>query len=75
MKFIITRQNSDGTFDEVGMNNRYVTGGYMSQRTLIRYGIPMHWQLAGVRIEGYKRDSVLGEPDWVSYYTKLGPSS
>lgn len=71
MKFIITRSNSDGTFDEVGMNNRYVTGGYKTLRTLIRYGIPMPWKLAGVRIEHYSGD-IYGEPDGVSYYVKCG---
>lgn len=51
MKAIVTRMNEDGTFDKVGMNNRYVTSHYKTVSGLIRYGVPKSWKKAGVRIE------------------------
>jgi hypothetical protein len=39
MKAIITRQNADGTYDEVGINNRMLRSEYKSIKSLLRYGI------------------------------------
>lgn len=51
MKFIVTRRNTDGTYDEVGMNNRFLTSQYQSMDTVWRYGIPINWKQRGVRIQ------------------------
>lgn len=59
MKVIVTRQNPDGTFDNVGMNNRFVTASYQSIASLLRYGIPSHWQAVGYRVQDFDSDAVL----------------
>lgn len=43
MKAIITRPNSDGTYDDVGMNNQYLTSHYKTKTGLLRYGIAAHF--------------------------------
>lgn len=49
---IVTRQNSDGTFDDIGMNNRTVTGHYKTEKNLLKFGIPEHFKKSGkVRVE------------------------
>ena len=47
---IITRPNSDGSYDGVGMNNRIATSRYKTIRGLIKYGIPDHFK-GKIRIE------------------------
>lgn len=37
MKAIVTHQNEDGTFDDVGTNNRFVTKQYKTERNLIKF--------------------------------------
>lgn len=34
---LVTRQNENGTFDEVGMNNRRIYREYQSVRSALRY--------------------------------------
>lgn len=67
MKFIVTRKNADGTFDDVGMNNRFVTQGYSSLRTMLRYGVPAAWRSAGIRVEVFPADRIYGQPIGVHY--------
>ena len=67
MKAIVTRQNSDGSFDEVGMNNRAVFGPYSSQRTIDRLASEFAGH-RGYRIEMYRCDSIYGDPDRVYFY-------
>ena len=43
-KFIVTRKNKDGSFDNVGMNNRYLTSEYKTLSGLIRHGISEQWK-------------------------------
>ena len=50
-KFIVTRKNKDGSFDNVGMNNRYLTSGYKTLSGLIRYGISEQWKKNGFRVQ------------------------
>ena len=62
-RYLCTKQNPDGTFDEVGMNNRAIISGYKSWSTAFRYGIKK-W--AGdshcIRVEVYYGDNVQGKP-------------
>ena len=61
MKAIVTRQNNDGTFDSVGMNNRIVLGPYKNLQTIKI----LAFQFAGsraYRIELYNTDNLFGEP-------------
>ena len=50
-KFIVTRKNKDGSFDNVGMNNRYLTSEYRTLSGLIRYGISEQWKQNGFRVQ------------------------
>lgn len=47
---VVTRQNPDGTYDEVGMRNRRVTAEYSSKQMLLKHGLPRGWQ-GSMRIE------------------------
>jgi len=40
MRAIITRPRADGSYDEVGMNNRTLTKEYKTKEGLLRYGLP-----------------------------------
>ena len=53
MKLILTRQNFDGTYDEVGMNNRTVISGYKTMRNAIKYRVLPFGQGRPVRVEEY----------------------
>ena len=37
--YIVTRQNADGSYDSVGMNNRCIISGYKLYRNAFKYGI------------------------------------
>lgn len=50
-QFIVTRKNSDDSFDNVGMNNRYLTSKYKTLTGLLRYGVSEQWKTAGVRVQ------------------------
>lgn len=51
MRAIITRANPDGTFDNVGIRNRMVTGSYKTVRGLIKHGVPKNWSEGRLRLE------------------------
>ena len=53
MKLILTRQNPNGTYDEVGMNNRTVITGYKTVRNAIKYRVLPFGQGRPVRVEEY----------------------
>lgn len=52
MKAIVTIRNEDGSYDEVGMRNRFVTNNYRTRRNLIRFGVRKVTSKA-VRLELY----------------------
>jgi len=62
MKYLVTRKNADGTFDEIGMTNRFVAGRYSSLRTLLRYGVSAAWRTAGIRVEVFQSERFYGSP-------------
>ena len=68
MRAIITRPNEDGSYNEVGMNNRTVTGQYKTKKGLLRYGIPDHFK-GKLRIELFHL-SILGNAYETFYYHK-----
>ena len=72
MTFIVTLENPDGTYDEVGMRNRFLTSHYKTTSSLLRWGMPRHWKKSGntVRIEHYS-GSVYGSPDLTTIYSWL----
>lgn len=71
MKAIVTRQNTDGSFDQVGMNNRALFGPYRAQRTIEKLAAEFAGA-RGYRVELYKCDQVYGEPDGVRFYKPSG---
>lgn len=66
MRAIITKQNDDGTYNDVGMNNRYLSKPYSTERGLIRFAIPKFWTVHKVRLEIFG-ESIYGIPAKVIY--------
>lgn len=58
--FIVTRKNKDGTFDQVGMNNRILTRNYKTLKGLLKYGISDQWKQTGFKVERFI--NVYGNP-------------
>ncbi len=69
MKIICTRQNKDGSYDEVGMRNRFLTSSYKTTNGFIRYGIPTNFYGNTLKLEVFYGDSVYTDPDKVRYVT------
>lgn len=59
--FVLTRQNPDGTFDEVGMNNRTVVSGYKTYRNAYKWAINPFGNGRLVRVEEFA-GSIHGKP-------------
>lgn len=53
MRYIITRQNSDGTFSEAGGTNRTIVDGYKTYKNAFKYAINPFGRGALVRVECY----------------------
>ncbi len=66
MRQIITRVRSDGTFPEVGMNDRAVTS-YKTQRSARRWA-KEYAKGRACRIEYISNDHLQGEPFKVEYF-------
>lgn len=69
MKIICTRQNKDKTYDEVGMNNAFLTSKYTTTNGFLRYGIPTHFYGNNLRLEVWYGDNIYRAPDKVLYVT------
>ena len=65
MKVIVTRQNRDGSFDEVGMNNRAL---YSDLRTVggVTRRARKRWPAGALRLEVF-RGSFYGNPSEVRF--------
>ena len=61
MKFLITRQNKDGSFDEVGMTNRTLYSDLKTINGAARRARKL-WPNAGLRIEAFSAERFYGEP-------------
>jgi hypothetical protein len=59
MKYLVTRQNPDGSYDEVGMNNRTIFEGKSYPQILRKISAWANGR--SVRIEEYP-SSILGKP-------------
>lgn len=62
MKYLITRQNRDGSFDSVGMDNRTIVSGYKTYRNAFKYGIQPFGNGRVCRVEVYPGNSIYGNP-------------
>lgn len=60
-KYIVTKQNKDGSFDEVGMNNRCIISGYKTYKNAFKYGINVFGAGKTCRVEVFG-DDVYGKP-------------
>jgi len=69
MKIIATKQNKDGSYDSVGMNNRTITSSYKTTSGFIRYGIPTHFYGNTLRLEVFYGDNVYKNPDKIMIVT------
>tara|TARA_R110000868_G_scaffold411127_1_gene701891 strand:+ start:460 stop:672 length:213 start_codon:yes stop_codon:yes gene_type:complete len=69
MKIICTRQNKDNTYDEVGMNNRFLTSKYTTTNGFIRHGIPSNYYGNTLRLEVWYGDSIYRAPDKTMHVT------
>ena len=67
MRGIISIKRDDGTYHEVGMTGRTITGSYKTERNLIKFGVPQSWKESGVRIELFHDDNIYCEPFRVIY--------
>ena len=72
LKIICTRQNKDKTYDEVGMNNRYLTSKYTTTNGFLRHGIRTDYFGNNIRLEVWFGDNIYREPDKVLYVTVWG---
>ena len=61
MKFLITRQNKDGSFDEVGMTNRTIYSDLKTINGAARRARKL-WPNVGLRIEAFSNERFYGEP-------------
>ncbi len=52
-EYIVTRQNADGSYDSVGMNNRCIIRGYKTYRNAFKYGINVFGNGRMCRVEEY----------------------
>lgn len=69
MKAIITRQNADGTYDEVGINNRMLRSEYKSIKSLLRYGIGEQFANRMIWIEVFFTNIYQDKPDRTVFTT------
>lgn len=74
MRAIITQPNKDGTYDDVGMNNRTVTKNYKTFKNLIQHGIPSNF-VGRLRLEIWHGENIYGKPKEVVYTYQLSKTS
>jgi hypothetical protein len=68
MRFIVTKQNADGTFDEVGMNNRVPCRSLKRAKEAAKF-----WAKQGhkVRVEGWDLESYYNpwsKPSYLKFF-------
>lgn len=59
-QYVVTRQNSDGSYDTAGMSNRCIISGYKLYRNAFKYGINVFGRGRTCKVERYA--SAYGEP-------------
>lgn len=67
MKAIVTKRNADGSYDEVGMNNRALFSHYKTKQGLLRYGVKPFANGRTCRVEIYYGDDIHKIPSEVIY--------
>jgi hypothetical protein len=69
MKIICTRQNLDGSYDEVGTNNQFLTSQYKTVSGFLRYGVPDTYKNKKIRLQVWRGDNIYRDPDEVRHTT------
>jgi hypothetical protein len=69
MKIICTRQNKDKSYDQVGMNNRFLTSKYNTTNAFLRHGIRTDYYGNNLQLEVWFGDNIYRAPDKVLYVT------
>jgi len=67
-KYIVTKQNNDGSYDSVGMNNRCIISGYKTYKNAFKFGINPFGCGKTCKVEVYY-NTVQSNPTEV-FYTK-----
>jgi hypothetical protein len=71
MQIIVTKQNPNGTYDEVGMNNRALFSQYKTISGAIRYGAKPYANGKPCRVEFFT--NVYADPFKVIYINGANP--
>lgn len=72
MKIIVTKQNADGSFDNVGTNNRAIFSGYKTLKNAIKFGALPYANGKVIRVEVYPGGNIYTECNWVIYLDSNG---
>lgn len=69
---IVTRQNTNGTYDNVGMGNRAMFNHYKTVRGAIKYGAKAFANGKPFRVEVYPSGNVYAPCNWVLHFDSNG---
>lgn len=72
MKIIVTKENADGSFDNVGTNNRALFSNYKTLKNAIKFGAVPYADGKKIRVEVYPTDNIYAECNWVIYLDSDG---
>ena len=72
MKIIVTKENADGTYDDVGMNNRALFSNYKTLKNAIKFGAVPYADGKKIRVEVYPTGNIYAECNWVIYLDSDG---
>jgi hypothetical protein len=67
MKIIVIKQNTDGSYDQVGMNNRSLFSEYKTLHNAIKYGAKMFANGNPCKVEVYPV-GIYEECNWVLFF-------
>lgn len=72
MKIIVTQENADGSYDEVGTNNRCLISGYKTLKNAMKFGVMPFANNKAIRVEIYPHGNIYAECNWVIYFDSNG---
>ena len=72
MKIIVTRENADGTYDDVGTNNRALISGYKTLKNAMKFGVMPFANGKSIRVEIFPHGNIYAEFNWVIYLDSNG---
>lgn len=71
LKIIVTKQNNDGSYDSVGMNNRALFSHYKTVKNAVKFGALPYAKGKPCRVEIYP-GGLTQECNWVIYFDAQG---